>query len=142
MAERSTAGARRTGTAGGFALAEVLVAAAVLAVGLLGLGCLELAAASAAETARGRRLAAALVRNVLEAWPGETGSRTYDREGRLEPTGPGQVRVTITRLSDVGPAARFRVEAAWSGGRPGRPQRLALTGLTRPHRAMPRPVAP
>jgi Tfp pilus assembly protein PilV len=142
MAGRSTAGARRTGTAGGFALAEVLVAAAILAVGLLGLGCLELAAASAAETARGRRLAAALVWNALEAGLGEADSRTYDREGRLDSTGPGQVRVTITRLPDVGPATRFRVEAVWPGGRPGRPHRLVLTGLARPHRAMPRPVAP
>lgn len=133
--------------AGGFAMAEVLLAAAILAVGLLGLAALQVAAAAAAETARARRVAVALARNALEAGPGGDAGGTFDREGRAlgsgagrpddgvpDPGTPGRAHftVTVTPLPPAGPAARQRVEVAWPGRRPGESQRLVLTRLAAP----------
>jgi hypothetical protein len=124
------AGEGRRGAVGGFALAEVLAAAGILAVGLLGLGSMLVAAARAAEGARARRVAVALVRNALEAGPDGAGTAGFDREGRPARPGGEHFTVTVTRLRAPGPAAGYRVEATWPG--PGRARRLAVSRLAAP----------
>lgn len=113
----------------GFALAEVLVAAGILAVGLLGLGSLQAAAAAAAEGARERRMAVALARNALEGLD-RAGTAGFGRDGRE--ADPGYFTVATRRLAPAGPAARWRVEVTWPGARPGRPGRVVLTRLAVP----------
>jgi Tfp pilus assembly protein PilV len=111
----------------GFALAEVLVAAGILAVGLLGLASLQVAAAGAAEGARARRVAVSLARNALMGGPIEPGTQSFNRDGRE--AGQGPFTVAITRLAPVGAAARWRVEVTWPGPRPGL---VVLTRLALP----------
>jgi hypothetical protein len=105
-------------------LAETLVAAFILAVGLLGLGALQVAAAAAATEARTRRIALVLVRNALEAVPGTTGVTAFDPEGREAGLGPAFFTVTVARVAGAG--EWYRAEAAWTGGRRPGPRRLTL----------------
>jgi len=126
------AAGKRVGPVNGFALAEVLVAAFILAVGILGLASLQVAAVAAAEAARARMVAVAVARNALEGVPGGNAGAAFDREGRAAVSGSGCFTVKVVRQAPVGPAGRYRVEVAWPGGRSGQPRRVVLTRLAAP----------
>ena len=147
------AGPTRSPAAAGFALADVLLAAFILAVGLLGLARLQVAGTREWSRVRARVVAAGLAEDALESaladarrdWTGGTGadaggrsdSRTeaFDRDGL--PAGPGRpcFTVTLTRslppqpAAEPGPLRAWLVQAAvvWTDG--DRPRRLVLARL-------------
>jgi Tfp pilus assembly protein PilV len=128
----------------GFALAELLLAAFILAVGLLGLGALQVATVRHGGGSWARLTALALALDALEAgsaearlerpgrdpapgsWPRE---QRYDREGRPARVGEGWFTVTVARRPGPGATEAFRAAVAWTEGPSLPPRRLVLVRL-------------
>jgi len=128
----------RSQAAGGFTMVEFLLAAFILAVGLLGLGALQVATVAGGGGSRTRMAAAALGNNALErvlaearlvyqgyageAEPASVDSRytepglsewveRFDRDGLPTAADPGFFTVTVTR-SEPGGLPRSPLAAA------------------------------
>ncbi|MGA2079871.1 MAG: hypothetical protein ABSH53_04570 [Holophaga sp.] len=137
---------------GGFALAEVLVAGFILAVGLLGLAALQVATVRHRAGSWSRQTAVALGLGALEAglaqlrlerldrdaggpgrqaggWPREA---AYDREGRPAGSAPAGFTVTLTRAPGPGATVALRAVVTWMEGTPPAPRSLALVRLAAP----------
>lgn len=124
----------RSGRPPGFSLVEFILVAFILAVGLLGLGGMQVATARAEAGAQARQTALNLAEGVLEAIQAEVGISGWAgpglRLGRFDRDGlPADGRrafftVTVTRSTPDGasPARLYRATVAWAEGaaRPGR----------------------
>jgi len=132
------AGRPARGRAGGFALVECLLVAFILAVGLLGLGALQLATVRGHAAAWTRLVALNLAGNALEtlqaearvaapaADPGPRLAR-FDRDGLPAAAHPAFFAVTVTGTA-LGTARRCRASVTWPEDGPGS-GRLTLVRL-------------
>lgn len=143
---------RRSGRPPGFSLVEFVLVAFILAVGLLGLGGMQVATARAEAGAGARQTALDLAEALLEQVQAEVKGRAlpapsadpaglgpgpwlgrFDRDGLPAGDGPAFFTVTVTGSAPPGPApARlFRATAAWAEDA-ARPGRLTSFRLLRP----------
>jgi len=113
-----------SGRAGGFVLVEVLLAAFILAVGLLGLAALQVAAERVRAATRARTVALALAASALER--GQAGASGHDPDGRPVPGPRGRFTVTVGAAAGPAGTRSLRATVAWAeaGERSWRLERL------------------